>query len=281
MNGDFATPGWTIELESGWDDDGWTQVPTNITRDRNLSWKAKGLVAFLAGHTRGFRITREFIIGASSDGEASVRSGLKELRDAGYLIYRRGQGGSGSYVLRRFPTSGQPCGKPPEVESTQGGFQGQRKTKFKEDQREEEEQDSPSPAGDDALDEPALFPAPATVVEQDSQDLTSAGVRAANERALDEEFDGTFWPEYPRKVGKEAARAAYRRARRRGTPVSEVMDGLRRFVKEKAGAEARFIAHASTWLNGGRWMDEPDPVPGGSSGNGYRVYQDDDYWSNR
>jgi hypothetical protein len=265
IHDDFTSPGWTIELESGWDDDGWTRVPTNITRDTALSWKAKGLVAFLAGHTRGFRITREFIIGASSDGETSVRSGLKELRDAGYLTYRRGQGNNGAYVLRRFPTSAQPSGKPPMVVSTHVGNHGQRKTKFQVDQVEVDQEKTSSPGGDGAL-----FDVPDT-------SPTDAGQRAVN-RHLDEEFEGTFWPEYPRKVGKDAARVAYRAARRRGVTVEQAMDGLRRFVKEKADTEKRFIPHASTWLNAGRWADEPDGDTGQRPGNGYRPYQNDDYW---
>lgn len=272
----FANTGWTIELESGWDDDGWTRVPTNITRDTSLSWKAKGLVAFLAGHTRGFRITREFIIGASSDGETSVRAGLKELREAGYLMYRRGQGSNGAYILRRFPTSNHPSGKPPMVETTHGGNHGQRKTKFQEDHSEEDQKDIPSPAGDDASDDLALEFAP-DVTRVPSAKQT----RLDNERALDAEFEAAFWPAYPRKVGKHAARTAYRRVRRSGVTVEELTAAVQRFAAAKVDTEARFIAHGATWLNGGRWLDEPDAPSATSPAIPHKpwLYRDEDHWS--
>jgi hypothetical protein len=63
-----------------------------------------------------------------------------------------------------------------------------------------------------------------------------------------------FWAEYPRHVGKLAAQRAYEKARKHATP-DAILAGLLAF-KRCLPREERFIPHASTWLNGGRWMDE-------------------------
>ena len=64
-----------------------------------------------------------------------------------------------------------------------------------------------------------------------------------------------FWSRYPRKTGKGQARKAFDSAMKKAT-FDELMAGLDKFVSSSQGTETRFIAHASTWLNGERWLDE-------------------------
>jgi hypothetical protein len=80
--------------------DGWTAVPHHWTRDTALSWKAKGLLAYIAGHAAGYELTVAQIIEDGDDGKDSVQAGLMELERAGYLarIRRRNDDGTwGSY----------------------------------------------------------------------------------------------------------------------------------------------------------------------------------------
>jgi hypothetical protein len=105
----MTNPTSGIRLSDDWDDSGWVQVPRNILRDRTLTFKAMGLVAYLASHMAGFRINREFLYRASANGKDAVESGLKELRTAGYLTVERVRDGRGlltadtDYVLHRYP----------------------------------------------------------------------------------------------------------------------------------------------------------------------------------
>jgi hypothetical protein len=70
-------------------------------------------------------------------------------------------------------------------------------------------------------------------------------------------FEG-FWTVYPKKVGKGAARKAYRHALRRASH-AEILAGAKRYAASKP--DPQFTAHASTWLNADRWLDEPDRKP--------------------
>lgn len=64
-----------------------------------------------------------------------------------------------------------------------------------------------------------------------------------------------FWTAYPKKVGKEAARKAYSRAK---VPVETLLHTLE---AQKGSTQwqvenGRFIPNPATWLNQGRWEDE-------------------------
>ena len=71
-------------------------------------------------------------------------------------------------------------------------------------------------------------------------------------------FDDTFWPAYPRKVAKEAARKAAARLEREGVDLAEVMAGLEaaRASDQWTRDGGRYVPHPATWLNGRRWEDE-------------------------
>jgi len=75
-----------------------TVVPNPILRDKNLSVGAVGLYCFLFSHTAEFTITIEFIIGAFKDGKSAIKSKIKELETAGYLIRERVKGDKGLFI---------------------------------------------------------------------------------------------------------------------------------------------------------------------------------------
>ena len=72
------------------------------------------------------------------------------------------------------------------------------------------------------------------------------------------EFEA-WWAAYPRKTGKVAAFEAYKRAKKKigpGAP-ERLAKAVQSLAKAMAGKEERFIPHPTTWLNQGRWDDEP------------------------
>ena len=72
-----------------------------------------------------------------------------------------------------------------------------------------------------------------------------------------------WWEAYPNKVGKQAAERAYAAACRKiggHDPPRVLLDGLQRALASGVWDEG-FIPHPTTWLNQGRWDDEPAPKP--------------------
>ena len=63
----------------------------------------------------------------------------------------------------------------------------------------------------------------------------------------------TFWGRYPKKVGRLYAEKCYKTARKQASH-ADIMAGLERYISSKPAWQE--WAHASSWLNAGRWMDE-------------------------
>lgn len=73
-------------------------ISNAILRDTRLSFKARGLAAYLLTMPNDWQINREHLAKQSPDGIASVRSALKELRDKGYITSERGQNEQGKFA---------------------------------------------------------------------------------------------------------------------------------------------------------------------------------------
>lgn len=71
-------------------------------------------------------------------------------------------------------------------------------------------------------------------------------------KPADTEFE-QFWSAYPRKVGKDAARKAFAGALKRAS-LEAVAAGLNAATWPE---DPQFIPHPATWLNQGRWADDP------------------------
>lgn len=102
--------------------------------------------------------------------------------------------------------------------------------------------------------DPILTPQFAGVSPSNNPQSEPSDIKANAE----EDFEA-WWKLYPRKASKGSARKAYRTARKKVS--AEILsDGVSRFAAQVRanGTEQQFIAHASTWLNGERWLDEPE-----------------------
>jgi hypothetical protein len=72
-----------------------------------------------------------------------------------------------------------------------------------------------------------------------------------------------FWLQYPRRVAKKAARSAFERVRKSGeVDFDTLVAGVRNYAAAVAGKDMQYVAHPATWLNQGRWDDEPAAIAG-------------------
>jgi len=96
-------------------------------------------------------------------------------------------------------------------------------------------------------------------VKNDTRTKTQVEPRPNEHRqAFDE-----FWSVYPRRENKGRARTCWERAVRKADP-RDIIDGAERY-RDDPNREDKYTAHASTWLNGERWTD--DPLPGTKNRN--------------
>lgn len=92
------------------------------------------------------------------------------------------------------------------------------------------------------------------------------------EKEIDKEIDNisvefeTLWKMYPRKVGKEAALRAYKKARsdkKDPTTFEQVKQGIENYIRqiEAKHTDTQYIKHGSSWFNARAWKDDYDFSP--------------------
>lgn len=85
--------------------------------------------------------------------------------------------------------------------------------------------------------------------------------KRATKRTMEAEFD-EFYGCYPKHVAPDRARVAFARARRKAGQ-ADLVAAARRYAESVVGTEERYISAPASWLNGGRWLDEPTKPQGG------------------
>ena len=85
--------------------------------------------------------------------------------------------------------------------------------------------------------------------------------------ALQERRFAEFWKAYPNKVGKASCLKAWLKLKPTAELFDHIMDAL---AKQKASDKwqreaGRYIPNPLTWINQGRWDDEPVEAPGAAS----------------
>lgn len=81
------------------------------------------------------------------------------------------------------------------------------------------------------------------------------------EKRYEEDYE-RFWKIYPRRVGKISAHAAWRKSLLAADPET-IIKGAQAFADDPNRQE-EFTPHPATWLNQGRWEDDPLPARGSS-----------------
>jgi len=109
-------------------------IGNETIRDRRLSYKARGILAYLLSLPDNWSISSQYLATVAPDGRDGVRTGLQELEQYGYLVRERIQnqetGRWGWYQV----IYDRPCGKdvdnPDELSTTENGLSDDGKSGF-------------------------------------------------------------------------------------------------------------------------------------------------------
>lgn len=109
-----------------------TVIDNRILEDDRLSFKAKGILCYLLSRPDDWQVNDAHLSTIGIDGEASTRSALKEIEDAGYLVRIRHKGQRGRFEWTTYvfdepqPRDGFPPMETPPmvtpVDDPQDGF---------------------------------------------------------------------------------------------------------------------------------------------------------------
>lgn len=141
--------------------DNFTVISNAWLRDARLTWKAKGLLAYIASHAPGHQLTTSQIHADAKDGPDAVRAAVQELETAGYLLRvelrdERGHRTGTDYELREPPAGEAPAGESPtgsdqqeqgvSAAQNQSGKSRQGKPGAKKTTSQEDKKKTPSPS---------------------------------------------------------------------------------------------------------------------------------------
>nr|DAU26638.1 MAG TPA: Dna polymerase B [Caudoviricetes sp.] len=98
-----------------------TTIPNSIAQNDQLSWKARGIFLYLASKPSDWQFYEIEVARHAPDGRASLRAGLKELEDKGYLKrYRKrndkGQVIDSDWIITDEPMFNNPMSEKPMFE---------------------------------------------------------------------------------------------------------------------------------------------------------------------
>jgi hypothetical protein len=96
-------------------------IDNRFLHDKNLSFKAKGILDYLLTRPDDWKVYITEIAAHSTDGLDSVKSGLKELKEAGYVVHQvvreKGRIIAHEYIVYEIPPeTGNPQMEKPEAE---------------------------------------------------------------------------------------------------------------------------------------------------------------------
>lgn len=76
----------TVLMRAPFSGDGHTIVANRMVRDKNLSFKARGILTYLGSHSEGWETSEERLAQEGTDKLHAVRTGLAELEEDGYML---------------------------------------------------------------------------------------------------------------------------------------------------------------------------------------------------
>lgn len=230
--------------------------------DSRLSWKAKGIHSYMLSMPDDWVFHRDELATHATDGIDSLKSGLAELGNTGYIEIKMIRDAKGRIVGWETVVFEQPQAHLIQISTRSGKSTSGKSTSGKS-----------NPTNNDLTNNDLTNN---DLIDHSSNDLNADKKLIKNEDRLTadqiQEIFNKLWPLYPLKVAKQAALKAFTKIFK-GKPMKEaeelanaILLGLTAYITERETKESlqkqgakiwvAELPHLSTWLNNKRWDDE-------------------------
>ncbi|MHC5551235.1 helix-turn-helix domain-containing protein [Carnobacterium maltaromaticum] len=224
----------------------YTIINNTGLKDKSLSLKAKGLLAYMLSLPDDWIFYETELIKHSKDGRDSIRGGLKELEDKGYLVRERARDDLGKlkgtdWLLYETPQNVNIPTFPPKT-------------------------DFPM-LGKPMLDNPMLGN-PTLLSTDSTKDLPKLNTNNTKDKDNTSNKDSMevlfkkIWAIYPKKTLRQSGLAAYKKAIKKGVTHEEIEQGVLNYVAyQKLNSSWLKPMDGGRWFQKERWTDEYDMTP--------------------
>lgn len=98
-------------------DNPYAMIDKRIVEDKNLTWKAKGLLVYILSRPDNWIIQMQDLVNQSQDGINAIRAAMKELKAAGYIKYKgRRKDATGKITGAIWEVHERPCNDFPPMD---------------------------------------------------------------------------------------------------------------------------------------------------------------------
>lgn len=119
-----AAVGGVVNIVRGPRRHGFVIVPNKALEDARLSFRARGVLAYLLSRPDGWQTDSERLALGASEGRDAIRTALTELDRAGYLTRTKRQDAGGHWITECSVTDDPPCWKTDAWKSVPGVTSG-------------------------------------------------------------------------------------------------------------------------------------------------------------
>ena len=209
----------------------YTVLNNGIFRDENLSAKSLGILAKMLSLPDNWEFSETGLCSIfKKDGRSSIRSGLKELEENGYLVRSRVRDESGKLTSTEWTVSDKPMFENPMLENPMlENPMLENRTQYNTKEYNTKEFIT--------KDIPPISPKGKT----DCSDLFNR-----------------FWDAYPKHIAKQSAVKAFEKLKPDEKLLEAMLKAIARQKESKQWEKdgGAFIPYPATWLNQRRWEDE-------------------------
>jgi hypothetical protein len=200
----------------------YTSIDNGIFKNPKLSYKATGLLCLMLSLPDGWDFTIEGLEKMKLDNKTSIRTGLKELEENGYLVRTRERNEKGVLLGTIYDIYEQP--------------------KLENQTQVQPKLEKPT------LEKPTL---------ENRTQLNTNIIKDLNNKKenIKRKFE-RFYLEYPKKVKKYDVEKWFTKNKPDDDLFNQIMSALKKFKKTEQWQTKQFIPYPTTWLNQKRWEDE-------------------------
>jgi hypothetical protein len=211
-----------------------TIISNIVFRDERLSLKAKGIYCIICSLPDNWDLSLKGLEKITGEGSKSLRAGIKELEDSGYM------------KMKRFNTKG--------VVETVWTFYESPETPINTVSSENVNVQNVNVQNVNVQ----------NVSLQNGNQLSTKDIKNLNNKELKKQRTKEsdvlfiqFYDLYPKKQGKQSAIKAFEKALKQTTH-ENILAGLRNYKAQIASknTEMQYIKQPATWLNAGCWEDD-------------------------